>query len=102
MRKLLLIIFFTAGLQNCFSQMTGEEVSALKTKLSSTGSDSAKLKICFDLSTGYRFSNIDSSFYYNDMAFSLAKKINDQKYQAHLLSLKGATLLESGSLPESM
>ncbi|MCX6206979.1 MAG: ATP-binding protein [Bacteroidetes bacterium] len=54
------------------------------------------------LASGLRFSNVDSSLYYTDLALDYAVKLQLPLVRAGMLSLKGATVLESGRLPESL
>ena len=64
--------------------------------------DSARLQLFYLLAYGFRFSNIDSSLLYSDVAIDLADKLNNPFIKAHMLSLKGATILEAGKIPESL
>ncbi len=103
MKKILLISFICAGLFNSlFGQSSPEEIKNLKEQLSTATNDSARLTLCAGLAIGYRFSNIDSSLLYTDIALDLANTLKQTAIQAQLLSLKGATLLEIGKLPESL
>ncbi len=103
MKKVLLIGFICATLLNSsFGQSSPEEIKNLKEQLSTATNDSARLTLCAGLATGYRFSNIDSSLLYTDIALDLANTLKQTAIQAQLLSLKGATLLEIGKLPESL
>jgi len=54
------------------------------------------------LSGGVRFSNATASLAYSDSALHLAEKYNRRGWYAVILSLKGATLLEVGKIPESL
>ncbi len=103
MKKVLIISFICATLLNSsFGQSSPEEIKNLKEQLSTATNDSARLTLCAGLAIGYRFSNIDSSLLYTDIALDLANTLKQTAIQAQLLSLKGATLLEIGKLPESL
>ncbi len=84
------------------AQVLPQEIDRQKAALSVASNDTARLNILVQLSYGYRFSNIDSALHYTEQAIKIAKKINSLSQQAQMLSLKGATLLESGRLPESL
>ena len=96
------IIFFFGLAHTTMSQIPKEEISRLKKELSAANNDSARLKLYFRLGEGYRFSNFDSSYFYTDKAIDLAAKLGLPFAKSDALSLKGATLLENGKLPESM
>ena len=103
MKKVFAFFLFSFVLQlNSFSQNTPEQISALKEQLLIEKNDSARLQLYFALAYGFRFSNIDSSLLYSDVAINLADKINNLSIKAHMLSLKGATILEAGKIPESL
>ena len=103
MKKILLIVFFSSVLpHSVMSQKTSKEINILKNQLLEAKDDSVRFRFMDTLARGYRFSNVDSSLFYNDMAVNLANKMGKQGDRALMLSLKGATLLEAGSLPESM
>jgi len=101
------IFLSTAFFLVCFSckllgQATEEQLSQIRNELQRETSDSGRLNLIALLAFGYRFSNIDSSLLYNDQAIELARKMNLPRAEANLKSLKGATLLEMGRLPESL
>jgi two-component system NtrC family sensor kinase len=103
MKKILLIIFFYVGsLQSLFSQMSDTMLSNLKQALIVANVDSTKMNLAFDLARGYRFSNVDSSFFYTNMSLAIAERLSSLKYQSVILTSEGATLLESGKLPEAL
>ena len=103
MKKILLIVFFSSVLpHSVMSQRTSKEINILKNQLLEAKDDSVRFRFMDSLARGYRFSNVDSSLFYNDMAVNLANKMGKPGDRALMLSLKGATLLEAGSLPESM
>ncbi len=79
-----------------------EEMRALNDQLLKANHDSTRTRILFLLAYGHRFSNIDSSLYYSDRTIALADKLNQPSVKAQMLSLKGATVLEAGKLPESL
>ncbi len=85
-----------------FSQSSTEEINGVKEQLIKAKHDSTKGRLISQLAYGYRFSNIDSSLFYSDQAIALAEKHNLQYFKAEMLSLKGATVLEAGKLPESL
>jgi signal transduction histidine kinase len=87
---------------NSFSQISPEQISTLKERLLTEKNDSTRLQLFFDIAYGFRFSNIDSSLFYADAAIDLANKLKIPIIQAHMLSLKGATILEAGKIPESL
>ena len=84
------------------AQQQAETLNRIKTQYQQASSDTLKLGFIFQLANGYRFSNIDSSLFYSDVGIAQAERINHMQFKARLMSLKGATLLESGKLPESM
>ena len=103
MKKILFIVFFCTVLSHSvMSQKTSKEINNLKNQLLEAKDDSVRIRFMAALTMGYRFSNVDSSLFYADMAINLANKMGRPKDRARILSLKGATLLEAGSLPESM
>lgn len=103
MKKILLIVLFCTVLSHSvMSQRTSKEINILKNQLLEAKDDSVRFRFMDSLARGYRFSNVDSSLFYNDMAVNLANKMGKPGDRAQMLSLKGATLLEAGSLPESM
>ncbi len=103
MRKILLVVFICTALSHCImSQRTSKEIINLKNQLLEAKDDSVRIRFMAALASGYRFSNVDSSLFYTDMAINLANKMGNPGDQARIFSLKGATLLEAGSLPESM
>ena len=103
MKKVLLISFICATLFNSsFGQFSPEEIKNLKEQLSNAMHDSARLNLYAGLAYGYRFSNIDSSLFYTDQTITLADQNNLPSIKAQMLSLKGATVLEAGKLPESL
>ena len=103
MKKILLIVFFCTALSYCvMGQRTSKEINNLKNQLLEAKADSVRFRFMVSLAGGYRFSNVDSSLFYADMAINLANKMGKPGARAAILSLKGATLLEAGSLPESM
>ncbi len=99
------LIFFSIVfmLTHCsFGQLSNENIEQGKRLLQTAKHDSIRIKILFELAYGYRFSNIDSSLFYSDKAIELADKNNLPRIKAEMLSLKGATVLEAGKLPESL
>lgn len=89
-------------LANLHGQTSPEEIIELKNQMLKAKHDSAKGRLTFALAYGYRFSNIDSSLFYADVTIELADKMNLPSIKAQMLSLKGATVLEAGKLPESL
>ena len=87
---------------NSFGQSTPDEINAFKQQLLHAKNDSIRMQITFMLANGYRFSDIDSSLFYSDQVITLADKNNLPYIKAAALSLKGATVLEAGKLPESL
>jgi len=103
MHKILLAIILQVSLTICsYSQKSNEEIVYLKKQFLKADNDSFKLLFSAQLANGYRFSNIDSSLFYTNAAINFAKKLAIPFAEASLLSLKGATVLESGRLPESL
>lgn len=103
MHKILLAIIFHGCLSvSALAQISNEEIARLRKQYFSTANDSAKLLFSAQIANGYRFSNIDSSLFYTNIALGFAKKLAIPFAEASLLSLKGATVLESGKLPESL
>src|SRR5688572_22727767 len=98
------VFIFCCLLSSAFviGQQNAETLNRIKMQYRQAGNDTLKLVFIFQLSAGYRFSNIDSSLLYADVGIALADRVNHMQFKARLMSLKGATLLESGRLPESM
>jgi two-component system NtrC family sensor kinase len=103
MGKVLWFTWFVFG-ANAYihSQATPEKIKVLKEAWLTEKTDTSKLQITYLLANGYRFSNIDSSLHYSDLGVRLADRLDLPAMKARFLSLKGATLLESGRLPESL
>jgi signal transduction histidine kinase len=101
MRKILLLAILCKSFLGS-AQITTDDIAKLKTQWNATTKDSARMLIAGQLANGYRFSNVDSSLYYTDVALKYARKLHATDAEAALLSLKGATVLESGKLPESL
>lgn len=89
-------------LTNAYSQNSPEEIRDLKDQLLKSKHDSTRVRLTSLLANGYRFSNIDSSLFYTDVTIELAEKLKLPSVRAQMLSLKGATVLEAGRLPESL
>jgi two-component system NtrC family sensor kinase len=103
MKKILLTITILGCLSvSSFAQISNEDISKFKKQFYAAVRDSSRLYFAAQLANGYRFSNIDSSLYYTDVALECANKLQLPAVQAQMLSLKGATVLESGRLPESL
>jgi len=103
MKKLLLFVLASCSiLVSVYSQFSPEKIKALKEQLQKAKHDSTRMELAYRLAAGYRFSDIDSSLLYADITIELADKLNFLVAKAATLSLKGATVLEAGKLPESM
>ncbi len=103
MKKNLLIVLIYVGLSySSFAQLSPQDLNNLREQWLIAKDDSSRMRIAFDLASGYRFSDIDSSLFYSDQALEIADKLKLRAKRAQILSLKGATLLESGRLPESL
>jgi len=103
MKKLFIYILAPfISFTNSYGQNSREENMQLKEQLLKAKHDSTKGRLNGLLAYGYRFSNIDSSLFYSDQAIALYKKNNLPYLKAEMLSLKGATVLEAGKLPESL
>jgi hypothetical protein len=61
------------------SQKTSKEINNLKNQLLEAKDDSVRIRFMDALASGYRFSNVDSSLFYDDMAINLANKWASQK-----------------------
>jgi signal transduction histidine kinase len=84
------------------AQAPKERVDSLKNELLKASTDSSRIVILRELSGGIRFSDAQTSLAYSDSALMLAEKNNFNRHYAVILSLKGATLLEIGKIPESL
>jgi len=84
------------------SQSTPENLQAIKEQLQKATHDTTRGRLTYELAFGYRFSDIDSSLYYTDAAIAYAEKLDLPAVKSLMLSLKGATVLEAGKLPESL
>ena len=83
-------------------QLPPHEITLLRNKLSSTGSDSARINLMIDLSNAYRFSNVDSALTFAGNAIEESKKTGRPVMEGYALSQKGYILLEIGEIPESL
>ena len=105
---LLIIVALTGCLTPSLAQLTPAKVTHLKEQLTTAGHDTTKINIAVQLGSGYRFSNIDSSMVYLERALQMTDKLKPgysayaKQKRAAILSLKGATLLEAGRLPEAL
>ena len=105
MKKSSHIIFFIAFYLACLqgrAQKQDWQLNEITRQYLAAQTDTGKLSLAFQIANGYRFSNIDSSLHYADVGIAMAEKLELPAERAKLLSLKGATLLESGRLPESL
>ena len=103
MKKIFLFILASCSIFLYSSgQSSPEEIMAIKEQLRNAKQDLMRLQFTGLLASGYRFSNIDSSLFYSDQAIALADKYNLPKIKAQVLSLKGATVLEAGKIPEAL
>ena len=100
--KKILFGWFLLSFFNVNGQISQDSMLELMNKLSLASSDSAIARAYFDIGSGYRFSNIDSSLYYTDLGIEYAEANNMLAEKAFAMSLKGATLLEIGDIPESL
>ncbi|SDB19651.1 His Kinase A (phospho-acceptor) domain-containing protein [Flavobacteriaceae bacterium MAR_2010_188] len=94
-----ILLFFPLLL---IGQQSKVKIDSLKQELYNATTDSSKLRVYERLAEGIRFSNTKASLAYSDQALDLAKKSADKTKYAQILSLKGATLLEIGRIPESL
>lgn len=103
MFKKIVAVFFCLQI-SCFlfAQIKPAEIAFLKEKLSQAKTDIDRYQWASALAFGYRFSLVDSSLVYSDMAIAIARKNNRRQDESFSLSLKGATQLERGMIPESM
>ena len=95
------LVYFVLPI-NSFSQSAPDKINLLKSQLLNAKDDSTRLSLTFELAYGFRFSNIDSSLYYSDLTIDFADKLNLPSIKSQMLSLKGATILETGKIPESL
>ncbi|MEO6611627.1 MAG: ATP-binding protein [Chitinophagaceae bacterium] len=102
MKKNILLVFIFGLSISSFAQLSSKDLNNLREQWLKAKDDSSRLRIAFDLASGYRFSDIDSSLFYTEQALAIADKGKMRSIRAQILSLKGATLLESGRLPESL
>ncbi len=86
----------------CFGQLSPKKIDSLKDKLVSAKSDTSRLSALMLLVNGYRFSNVDSTLYYNDRALALSRKIDSAAAEARCLSDRGSLYLESGNIPKGL
>jgi two-component system, NtrC family, sensor kinase len=101
-RHVLLIFIFISFLQRANCQSDASELNNFKISLEHAADDSTRINWLYKLANGYRFSNVDSALFYSDRMIELSKKTQNHDRLAWALSLKGATLLESGNLPGSL
>lgn len=101
-RVFLFIILFFEFIPVTHGQVSVDQIKTFKQRLSSASHDRVRARLALGLAYGYRFSNIDSSLVYTDLAIDIARRLKSKLLEAKILSLKGATLLEAGRLPESL
>ena len=107
MKKSLLILLITLPLY-VFAQISPKKENELKQQFAKAAHDTTKINIAGQLGGSYRFSNIDSSMVYLNRALKMNDKLPNKyvtfarQKKAQLLSLRGATELEAGKLPESL
>jgi len=109
MKKLLVIIMvFVGAVAHSYGQVSTNKITLLKEQFSAAGHDTTRVVIAGQLGGSYRFSNVDSSLFYINRGLKTAAELEprykkfSQRAKAELYSLKGATLLESGKLPQSL
>ncbi|HEY5464850.1 MAG TPA: ATP-binding protein [Hanamia sp.] len=98
------IIFLSSCLLsiNAYSQFSHEQLNDLRQQFLQAKTDSSRMVSASQLAIGFRFSNIDSSLFYTNLAISFSEKLDQPIAKATALSLKGATVLEAGKIPESL
>jgi signal transduction histidine kinase len=105
MRKSLFIFFLVLMASPILhAQLPAEQIAAIKKPLNNPSlPDTTRYRIYFDLSQGYRFSNVDSALDYIDKAIALAqnRQLGDGVV-AEAFSQKGFVLLGTGDLPLSL
>jgi len=84
------------------AQAPKERVDSVKNELLKASTDSARIDLLIKLSGGLRFSDAQSSLAFSDSALILAERNNFKRIYAVIQSLKGATLLEVGKIPQSL
>lgn len=104
MQRILLVL---ASLIICntslLAQVKQETIDGLRAAFMQATTDTARLYAAAELAYGYRFSNVDSSNHYNDIAREIAAKNGlGNNVLSELLSMKGAIVLEEGKLPEAL
>jgi len=102
LKKLFGICLALGLVHSSMGQISNEEITELKKQLLVAKHDSTRGRLFYQLAYGYRFSNIDSSLLYSDQAIAVSEKYNLMTIKSQMLSLKGATVLEAGKLPESL
>lgn len=99
-------LFLIAIISSCHArakaQVSEKTIEGLRAAFIGATTDSAKVHAAFNLANGYRFSKVDSSNFYNDLARDIAAKNGLDAQLAELLSLKGAIVLEEGKLAEAL
>jgi len=85
----------------CLGQVTSSEIARRKKMLAEATSDTARINQLIVLGGSYRFSKIDSTLYYDDLAISLARKVHATALEARALSDKGSVILDSGDIPQA-
>ena len=74
-KRLLAIILYGCLSVSSFGQMQNNDIAKLKKLLLTSVHDTARLNLAFQLANGYRFSNVDSSLFYSDVALEYAIKL---------------------------
>ncbi|MFI5161162.1 MAG: ATP-binding protein [Sphingobacteriales bacterium] len=102
MKKYFLTAFLSlTAMVYCLGQVTSSEIIRRKKMLAEATSDTARINLLITLGGSYRFSKIDSTLYYDDMAISLARKVHATALEAKALSDKGSVILDSGDIPQA-
>src|SRR6185312_6070326 len=102
MKKYFLTAFLLlTAMVYCLGQVTSSEIARRKKMLAEATSDTARINQLIVLGGSYRFSKIDSTLYYDDLAISLARKVHATALEARALSDKGSVILDSGDIPQA-
>ncbi|GEM_PF-2203480 len=87
----IIIIFYSIA---AISQETG--INDLKSILKKTNNDSIKIKTCLDIAYSYIYTKTDSTFYYCELAKSLAEKSDNKIEKANAINIEAIAYLSLG------
>jgi tetratricopeptide (TPR) repeat protein len=100
MRTCIKILFLLAMPALCLAQQS--HIDSLRDRLKTARTDSAYFSILIDLGWSFAETNRDTSLYFQDRAFKVAKKNDRPLEEAAALNGKGYVLMHLFRFPESL